>query len=78
MPHSDFLAWLSSATLTNFLYDQKMKQPEKWGQIILFSWLQNEDYLNENDLKNEDDLNNEDDLKDEDNLKNEGKLKNEG
>ena len=78
MPHSDFLAWLStSATLKNFI-----SGVPSW---ILTLYIANLIYSlsrlrrqpeNEYELKNEDNLKNEDDLKNEDNLKTEDDLKN--
>ena len=77
MPHSDFLAWLSNATL-KFL--SQVFQVWFWcckKQIWSVHWVDwEDDFKNEDNLKNEADLKNEEDLKNENHLKNEEDLKN--
>ena len=68
MPHSEFLAWLSSATLKIL---SQVFQVGFWCSKKQIWSTHHED-----DLKNEDNLKNEDDLKNEDVLKNENDLKN--
>ena len=65
MPHSDHLAWLSSATLKIFISGVSSRiwycKKQIWSTFRV-DW--------DGILKIEDDLKNEDDLKDEDHLKN--------
>ena len=61
MPHSDFSAWLSRATLRRHQNEDDLKNED--------------DFKNDDNLKNEEDLKNEDDLKNEYDLKNEADLK---
>ena len=84
MPHSDFLAWLRTATLKIFYLRcfksdiAAVKSKFVYSLSRLRRRPQNEDDLKkEDDLRNEDNLNNEDDLKNEDNLKNLDNLKKE-
>ena len=73
MPHSDFSAWLSSATLKIFIsgVSSRIFMLQKPNLVYSLSRLRNEDNLeNEEELKNDYVLKNEDDLKYEDDLKN--------
>ena len=71
MPHSDFLAWVSSATLKCFIpgVSSWILMPEKTNLIYSWNRLRRRS-RNKDDLKYEDDLKNEYDLQYEDNLKN--------
>ena len=82
MPHSDFLVWLSSATLKIFISGVSI-QNLVYSSSRLRKRPQNKDQLkievnlkNQNNLKNETDIKNDDDLKNEHNLKNKEHLKN--
>ena len=77
MPHSKFLAWLSSATLKCFIpgVSSQILMPEKANLVYSSSRLRWQPQ-NEDDLKNEGDHKNEDGIKNEDDLKNENDLKN--
>ena len=81
MPHSDFLTWLTSATLRFFnLAKQCNTQIFKvcWAvpHSDLLAWLSSATLMNFYMTKNENtDSKNEDELKNEDNLKNDDDLK---
>ena len=66
IPHSDFLAWLSSVTLIILTH--------KWKKTKRRQTKDSSELKNEDNFKNEDDLNNEEDLKIEEDLKNEVEL----
>ena len=78
MPHSDFLAWLSSATLKIFISGVSSRILIQYKVNLVLSSRENEDGLkNEDNIKNEENVKNEDDLKNEENLKNEDEIKDE-
>ena len=67
-----YIAWLSSATLMNFSYDQKTKKDQKMKmnlnviQSSKWRWPKRFKLMkNEHDLKNEDDIKDKNDLKNE-------------
>ena len=69
MPHSDFLAWLSSATLKIFIsgVSSRILMLYKANLVYSLNRLRRRPQI-------KDDLKNDDDLKNEDNLKSEGQL----
>ena len=70
MPHSDFLPWLSSATLKYFIsgVSTRILMLLKANLIYSLSRLRRRPRIEDN-LKNEDDLKNDDNLRNEDDLK---------
>ena len=78
MPHSDFLAWLSSATLKNFIsgVSTRILMLQNVNLVYSLNRLRRRPQI-QDDLKNDDDLKNEDNLKTKDDFKNENDVKNE-